>query len=114
MFAHDVGGGALPAPPWLLAYIGVAIMLGTAVALRATWPATRRLVDVEPGERRTRLAVGRRQRRRASCSCSTVIGVAIVGPGHRTPPTSHPVSVLVLVGRAADRVPARSATSCAG
>lgn len=47
MFAHAVGGGALPAPPWLLSYIGVALMLGTAAALRATWPSTRELVDLE-------------------------------------------------------------------
>ena len=50
MFAHAVGGGALPAPPWLLSYIGVALMLGTAATLRATWPTTRNLValEVEP------------------------------------------------------------------
>ena len=41
MFAHNVGGGALPAPPWLLAYIGVALVVGTAAALRATWPTAR-------------------------------------------------------------------------
>jgi hypothetical protein len=35
MFAHNVGGGALPAPPWLLGYLGAAVVLGTAVALRA-------------------------------------------------------------------------------
>jgi len=41
MFAHAVGGNALPVPPWLLAYIGVALVLGTAAALRATWPRAR-------------------------------------------------------------------------
>ena len=41
MLAHVAGGDALPAPPWLLAYIGVALVLGTAAALRATWPAPR-------------------------------------------------------------------------
>ncbi len=41
MFAHLGGGGALPAPPWLLSYIGAACMLGTAVVLRATWPRAR-------------------------------------------------------------------------
>jgi len=41
MFAHNVGGGALPAPPWLLSYIGAAFVLGTAAALRATWPTPR-------------------------------------------------------------------------
>ena len=56
MFAHAVGGDALPAPAWLLAYIGVALVLGTAVALRATWPRARwpaadpeAPVDVEVG-----------------------------------------------------------------
>ena len=41
MFAHNVGGGALPAPPWLLSYIGAAFVLGTAAVLRATWPSAR-------------------------------------------------------------------------
>ncbi len=41
MFAHNVGGGALPAPPWLLSYIGAAIVFGTAAALRVTWPTVR-------------------------------------------------------------------------
>jgi hypothetical protein len=39
--AHAVGGGALPAPPWLLSYIGIAGLLLTVVALRASWPGTR-------------------------------------------------------------------------
>ena len=39
--AHSVGGGALPAPSWLLAYGGVAALLITAVVLRASWPAAR-------------------------------------------------------------------------
>lgn len=43
MFAHSVGGGALPAPPWLLSYIGAALVLGTAASLRATWPRGRGL-----------------------------------------------------------------------
>ena len=41
MLAHNVGGGALPAPPWLLAYLGAALVLGTAVFLRATWMTPR-------------------------------------------------------------------------
>ncbi|HEV8115927.1 MAG TPA: hypothetical protein VGP53_06790 [Acidimicrobiales bacterium] len=41
MFAHNVGGGALPAPPWLLSYIGAAFVFGTAAALRASWPTAR-------------------------------------------------------------------------
>ncbi|MGK2947818.1 MAG: hypothetical protein ACSLFP_04540 [Acidimicrobiales bacterium] len=44
--AHGVEGGALPAPPWLLSYIGVAIVAMTAVGLRASW-ATARLVRSE-------------------------------------------------------------------
>jgi hypothetical protein len=39
--AHNVGGGALPAPPWLLSYIGVFAVVATAVALRATWTSAR-------------------------------------------------------------------------
>lgn len=35
MFAHNVGGGALPAPPWLLSYIGAAFVFGTAAVLRS-------------------------------------------------------------------------------
>lgn len=44
--AHGVEGGALPAPPWLLSYIGVAIVAMTAVGLRASW-ATARLARSE-------------------------------------------------------------------
>ncbi len=39
--AHGVGSGALPAPPWLLSYLGAFAVLAAAVALRATWPAAR-------------------------------------------------------------------------
>ncbi len=39
--AHAVGGGELPAPPWLLAYLGAALVLATAVTLRSTWPRHR-------------------------------------------------------------------------
>jgi len=49
MFAHTGGTGVLPVPGWLLAYIGAAVMLGTAAALRATWPSPRR-PSVEPVE----------------------------------------------------------------
>jgi hypothetical protein len=41
VLAHAVGGGALPAPPWLLSYIGIAGMLLTVVALRSSWPTAR-------------------------------------------------------------------------
>lgn len=39
--AHSVGNGSMPAPPWLLAYLGAFAVLATAVALRATWPRPR-------------------------------------------------------------------------
>jgi hypothetical protein len=55
MLAHVVDGGALPAPPWLLGYLGVALVLGTAAALRATWPRARGAA-AEPVA--TRLEVG--------------------------------------------------------
>ena len=92
MFAHNVGGGALPAPPWLLAYIGVAVMLGTAVVLRATWPTTRRLVEVGAEERRAaRVGAGNVV---GLVLLLTVIGVAIAGPDMNAANIA-PVSVLV-------------------
>ena len=57
MFAHVVGGDALPAPPWLLSYIGIALVLGTAAALRATWPAPRHAAS-EPAIPAERPSVG--------------------------------------------------------
>ena len=47
MFAHTVEGGAVDAPTWLLTYIGVALVLGTAAALRTTWPRAR-FEPIEP------------------------------------------------------------------
>ena len=47
MLAHAAEGGALPAPTWLLSYIGIALVVGTAAALRATWPRARR-APVDP------------------------------------------------------------------
>jgi hypothetical protein len=41
MLAHAVGDDVLTAPTWLVAYIGVALVLGTAAVLRATWPRAR-------------------------------------------------------------------------
>jgi len=41
MLAHTAGGGAAGAPTWLLAYLGVAIVFGTALALRIGWPRPR-------------------------------------------------------------------------
>ncbi len=39
--AHAVGGGQLPAPPWLLSYLGAAVLVVTALTLRATWSTAR-------------------------------------------------------------------------
>jgi hypothetical protein len=41
LLAHAVGADALPAPPWLLAYLGIALVVGTAAALRVTWTEAR-------------------------------------------------------------------------
>jgi hypothetical protein len=41
MLAHATGADALPAPVWLLSYLGIALVLATAVVLRATWPSAR-------------------------------------------------------------------------
>jgi len=41
MLAHDVAGGSLPAPSWLIGYIGAFVVLITAVSLRSAWPAAR-------------------------------------------------------------------------
>jgi len=35
--AAHAAGGPVPAPPWLLAYLGAALVLATAVAVRAGW-----------------------------------------------------------------------------
>jgi hypothetical protein len=78
MFAHNVGGGALPAPPWLLSYIGIGAMLGTAAVLRATWPTTRRLVEVGRATPATaRVGAGNVI---GLVLLLTVIAVAIAGP----------------------------------
>ena len=77
MFAHAAGTGALPAPAWLLAYIGVALMLGTAVALRTAWPAPRHVaVELAPP---TAIAV-RAGHVIGLTVYAAVVAVAIVGP----------------------------------
>ena len=48
--AHDVAGGELPAPPWLLAYGGAFAMLLTAAVLRSAWPRPRRVLSSELAE----------------------------------------------------------------
>ena len=102
--AHIAGGGALPAPPWLLSYIGVAGMLGTAAVLRATWPSARF------------------RRRRGRATGGTTVGpgnvIGLAAPrgrgvrGHRrpglgAPPTSRLRGVPHLVRGPPDRLPAR-------
>jgi hypothetical protein len=49
MLAHAVGGDPLSLPGWLVGYLGVALVLATAAALRATWPRARG--EAEPVER---------------------------------------------------------------
>ncbi len=39
--AHNVSAGSLPAPSWLLGYIGAFAVLGAAVALRGSWTSAR-------------------------------------------------------------------------
>jgi hypothetical protein len=92
MFAHNVAGGALPAPPWLLSYIGVAVMLGTAAVLRVTWPTTRKLVEVGPAAPATaRVRVGNIA---GLVLLLAVVGTAIAGPDSNAANIA-PVSVLV-------------------
>jgi hypothetical protein len=47
VLAHNVGAGSLPAPAWLLGYLGALAVLGAAVALRSSW-ATARLPAAAP------------------------------------------------------------------
>jgi hypothetical protein len=77
MFAHAADTGALPAPAWLLGYLGVALMLGTAAALRATWPTARRAA-VEPVPP-TAIAM-RAGHVIGLVAYAAVVAVAIIGP----------------------------------
>jgi hypothetical protein len=45
--AHNVSAGSLPAPSWLLGYIGAFAVLATAIALRSSWPTARLRIGVE-------------------------------------------------------------------
>jgi hypothetical protein len=45
--AHNVSGGALPAPSWLLGWFGAICVLGAAVALRTSWPRARLPLGVD-------------------------------------------------------------------
>jgi hypothetical protein len=41
LFAHNVSAGSLPAPSWLLGYVGAFVVLATAFALRGSWTRAR-------------------------------------------------------------------------
>lgn len=41
LLAHNLGGGSLPAPAWLLGYVGAFAVLATALALRSSWDHAR-------------------------------------------------------------------------
>ena len=52
--AHNVSAGSLPAPSWLLGYIGAFAVVATAIALRSSWPRARLRIGLTapaaPGE----------------------------------------------------------------
>ena len=77
MLAHAAEAGALSAPAWLLTYLGAALMLGTALALRTTWPSPRRAA-VEPAPP-TAIAV-RPGHVIGLAAYAAVVAVAIIGP----------------------------------
>jgi hypothetical protein len=104
--AHDVGGGALPAPPWLLSYIGAFAVVATAITLRATWttprlrgfaPAASSAVPAQP-------AVATAERSALGLHVGHLVGVvlfvlvfvaAVVGPDSAAANIA-PVTVLVV------------------
>lgn len=93
MLAHNVGGGALPAPPWLLAYLGAALVLATAVVLRATWMTPRRAQPSEPAPTATpRVHVGNLV---GIALLAAVGGAAVAGPDSAAANIA-PVAVLVV------------------
>lgn len=48
MLAHNASAGSLPAPAWLLGYLGAMLVLGTALVLRGSWGTARlRQVDAD-------------------------------------------------------------------
>jgi hypothetical protein len=98
LLAHNVGGGALPAPPWLLSYIGAFVIVATVAALRATW-TTPRLARFDPAEHEP-LTQGSSPRRTAGQAVGValfaiVLIAAIVGPDSSAANIS-PVAVLVM------------------
>ena len=107
------GGGALPAPPWLLGYIGVALVLGTAAALRATWPRRPAARATWSPSRPTAIA----------CGAGHVVGLVAArrrwsawrsSARTRAPPTSPRGSCWSCGGWASRSCACCSATSCAG
>jgi hypothetical protein len=92
--AHNVGGGALPAPPWLLGYIGVFLVIATAVALRTTWPTTRLRGFATPSDERglPGLTVGRLA---GLVLLVLVVAAAVIGPDSAAANIA-PVAVLVI------------------
>lgn len=94
--AHDVGTGALPAPPWLLSYLGAFAVLATAAALRATWPAARlaaRTAEAGPdGGPPVRLGPGHAL---GAALLALVLVAAVVGPD-TSAANIAPVAVLVV------------------
>ncbi|MGH9274047.1 MAG: hypothetical protein ACRDZU_05300 [Acidimicrobiales bacterium] len=96
LLAHNVGGGALPAPPWLLSYIGAFAVIATAAALRATGttPRIARFALVEPEA--TLDSGGRLAGRLVGLALfALVLVAAIVGPDSGAANIA-PVAVLVI------------------
>lgn len=100
VLAHQVGGGTLPAPPWLLSYIGAFALLLTVLALRSSWPAPRlgRFADDaapgtadDGGREPTRPAVGQLV---GIALLGLVLAAAIIGPDD---PAANVAPVAVLV-----------------
>jgi hypothetical protein len=94
--AHSVEGGALPAPPWLLSYVGIAVVAITAFALRTSWPTPRlrRLDDppTEPAAEEPRLGPGNGL---GLVLLAAVLVAAVVGPDSAAANIA-PVAVLVV------------------
>lgn len=92
MLAHNVGGGALPAPPWLLAYLGAALVLATAVVLRTTWMAPRLSPTGGRPDADPRLHVGHGL---GIALLAAALAAAIIGPDSAAANVA-PVAVLVV------------------
>src|SRR5688500_17832502 len=114
LLAHNVGGGALPAPPWLLSYIGAFAVIATAAALRVTRTTPRlaasaaaveassessrtRQIDVEPSTTTGGTASGVRLAGQlvGLALLGLVLVAAIIGPDSGAANVA-PVAVLVI------------------